>query len=125
VKRNQVYVAVPPVLARFVRAGERVAGGSCVGGAVLARRVVAAPDMATSLADAEVNPIAASLREAFGATVGRPRLRKLIEIGRHVSARLGCLGLFHGLACWPSPLRLARARRFLNAASASESTRAR
>ena len=42
--------------------------------------------MATGLADAEVNPIAVSLCEAFGATVGRPRLRKLIEIGRYALA---------------------------------------
>src|SRR4051794_37072046 len=71
--------APAPVLARLQRADDRVLGLSRVPARVLARRAVAAADVAAFQADAQVQPLAA-LAQAVLAAVGR--LRQLGDLDR-------------------------------------------
>jgi hypothetical protein len=83
-ERGVVEIAVPPVLARFIRSDQWVDGEFEVSGAVPAGRVVTAADVTAQLAGAEVHPVSLSRGHALGAALLRPGSRQCLVVGRNM-----------------------------------------
>src|SRR5947209_3526855 len=100
-----VQVAVVPILARFVGADDRVPGAAEVRSRVLARRVVAAPDVAALLAHAQMHPVPAAGGGALDAPgPGGRDVADLIQVG----AVLVHSGLPHARRSTPVAVRVER-----------------
>ena len=87
-KHQIVDVAVVPILARFEGPDDRMADLSIMGGGVPQRRLVAAADMPSDLAHAEMDPIPAAEGEAVDAPVaGGHNVLDLIKMRTDIGHR--------------------------------------
>src|SRR5437660_7420395 len=82
-----IRIAPEPLLARLIRADDRVLGGAEMFGCVLSRRVVAAADVPAAGAHAQMDPPAARLEALHAA----------IAAGRHVTNLVEVHALSHGV----------------------------
>src|SRR5437660_67939 len=87
-----IRIAPEPILARFIRADDRVLGGAEMFGCVLSWRVVAAADVPAAGAHAQMDPPAARLEALHAA----------IAAGRHVTDLVEVHALSHGSIHYPT-----------------------
>src|SRR5438067_12561801 len=85
-ERHVVRVAVVPVLARLERPDDGMARPAVVPGRVLARRVVAAPDVPAFLAHPQVDPVVPAGGQSFDAArARRPHVLYMVEVAAGVA----------------------------------------